>query len=74
MIEQNGLDPIREQLGLFELPQRIVAGYVGEPHSFRKVKPLILNTLFAMVSAGGSSGSTTEDDDDTDLDSGSEEA
>ena len=73
-IERNGLDPIRAQLGLFELPQRNVAGYVGEPQSFHKVKPLILNTLFAMVSASGSISSTLEEDSDTDLDSGSEEA
>lgn len=72
--DRNGLDPIRAELELFVLPHRIVAGYVGEPQSFHKVKPLILNTLFAMVPISNSSGSAAEDDSDDDSDDGSDKA
>lgn len=71
---RNGLDPIRAELGLFILPQRIVARYVGDPHSFRQVKPLILNTLFAMLPSSNPAGSDTEDESDGDLDDGFEKA
>ena len=73
-VERNGLNPVRAELGLFVLPQRIVAGYVGEPHIFRQVKPLILNTLFAMLPASNSSSPDAEDDSDDDLENVSDKA
>jgi AcrR family transcriptional regulator len=71
---RNSLDPIRAELGLFILPQRIVAGYVGDPHSFHKVKPLILNTVFALLPSSNPTGSGTEDESDGDLDDSLEKA
>jgi len=73
-VERNGLNPVRAELGLFVLPQRIVAGYVGEPQIFRQVKPLILNTLFAMLPASNSSSPDAEDDSDDDLENVSDKA
>jgi len=62
---RNSLDPLRAELGLFILPQRIVAGYVGAAGGFQTIKPLILNTLFALVPVGATaSGGEAEGEDD----------
>lgn len=73
-IARNDLDPIRAELGLFALPQRIVAGYVGQEQTFRKAKPLILNTLFALVPAGASGPDSAAEEDEDGAEGAIEEA
>jgi|GEM_PF-872148 AcrR family transcriptional regulator len=65
-VERNSLDPVRANLGLFALPQMIVAGYVDHGLFFQTVKPMILNTLYALVQVGEGEGEDADDDNAAD--------